>query len=132
MYHLIAVQRLLQINPFGNNKMTNTTNQRHYCETILPRAKTTQAGSKRFDLSSFTDLNKSAITCVNIILNNIHLIRREPLLPSEQTHLNKVKDENKCLLGRNTSHSTGRISAQQFHCSTMMSGGEAAPGFLSG
>lgn len=42
--------------PFGNNNMTNTTNQRHNCETILSRAKTRQAGSKRFDLMSpFTD-----------------------------------------------------------------------------
>lgn len=63
---------------------------------------------------------------------NIHLIRQEPLLPSEQTHPNKVRDENKCLQGRNTSHSTGRISAQQFQCSTMMSEGDPAPGFLSG
>lgn len=73
--------------------------------------------------------NKSAITCISFSLNNIHSIRQEPLLPSEQTHPNTVKDDNKCLLGRNTSHNTGRISAQQFQCSTMMSGGEWAPGF---
>lgn len=72
--------------------------------------------------------NKSAITCINIFF----YFFKHSLLPSEQTHPNKVKDENKCLLGRNTSHSTGRISAQQFQCSTMMSGGETAPGFLSG
>lgn len=55
-------------------------------------------------------------------VNNIHLTKQEPQLPSEQTHSKQVEDENKCLLGRNTSHSTGRISAQQLQCSTMMSG----------
>lgn len=65
MYHLIAVQRFLQINPFGNINMTNTTNQRHNCETIQSRAKTRQASSKPFDLvSPFTDLWSSC--------NNMH------------------------------------------------------------
>lgn len=41
MYHLIAVQRLLQINPFGNN-MIKTTNQRHNGEMIISRETTRQ------------------------------------------------------------------------------------------
>lgn len=56
--------------------------------------------------------HKSAMTCISIFLNNIHSIRQEPLQPSEQTHPNTVKYDNKCPLGRNTSHNTGRISAQ--------------------
>lgn len=140
MYHLIAVQRFLQINPFGNINMTNTTNQRHNCETIQSRAKTRQASSKPFDLvSPFTDLWSSC--------NNMHhqgnIYKFETFTwwdknlycpPSKHIQKKKVKDENKCLLGRNTSHSTGRISAQHylsiFFLNVVPCGAKAAPGFL--
>lgn len=46
-----------------------------------------------------------------LLFRNICLIGQEQPLPSEQMRQNQVKDENKCPLGRNTSHSTAGISA---------------------
>lgn len=104
---------------------------RHNCETIQSRAKTRQASSKPFDLvSPFTDLWSS---CNNMHhQGNIYKFEtftwwdKNLYCPPSKHIQKKVKDENKCLLGRNTSHSTGRISAQHylsifFKCSTMWS-----------
>lgn len=82
----LQYKRFLQINPFGNINMTNTTNQRHNRETIQSRAKTRQASSKPFDLvSPFTDLWSSCNKMhhqgnIYIFFWNIHLMRQEPLI----------------------------------------------------
>lgn len=106
---------------------THTWQQiRDDCETILSRTKLLVNLLTLWVPSMIC--NKSAKPA-SIIFFEHSLDKTRTSLPSNIW--NKAKVENKCLLGRNTSHSTDRVSAQQFYCSTMMSEGQQAPGFSS-